>query len=246
MLAVIFTDHLAVKNPAQALTYAGISAGPGKPNEELDIIGPGINSASLESRSLWINLVPGEDWFVSATYTPAGGAAIVLPKAKCRPVPDSAAVPDNCTRVSVDVTGLPAGTGSISLTVNWVDRMRAGLAFGRNNAILICTRAWWQNKTTASQNEVLVHEAGHQVGMVSPGNAKLPDEVKTRYDNAKGHVGNHCHHGIPDGQARYDSEADFGLSDCVMYGAANAHQSFCENCAPAVIKVDLSAGWTRF
>lgn len=162
MLAVIFTDHLAVKNPAQALTYAGISAGPGKPNEELDIIGPGINSASLESRSLWINLVPGEDWFVSATYTPAGGAAIVLPKAKCRPVPDSAAVPDNCTRVSVDVTGLPAGTGR------------------------------------------------------------------------------------PDGQARYDSEADFGLSDCVMYGAANAHQSFCENCAPAVIKVDLSAGWTRF
>ena len=246
VLAVVFTDHLAVKNPSQSLTYDGITAGPGQPNEILDILGPGLTNPAVKSRSLWINLVPGEDWFVSATYQPAGGAAIALPKAKCTPVPDDAGTPDNCTSVSVDVSGLPAGTGRITLTVNWVDRMRGGLAFGADNAILICTRAWWRTKSTASQNQTLIHEAGHQVGMVSKGTGKQPDEVKTRYDDAKGHVGNHCHHGIPDGQARYDSSADHALSDCVMYGSGNGHAAFCENCSPAVTKVDLSAGWTPF
>ena len=225
VLAVVFTDHLAVKNPGQSLTYTGITAGPGQPNEVLDIVGPGLTNPALKSRSLWINLVPGEDWFVSATYKPTGGAAIALPKAKCTPVPDDAGTPDNCTSVSVDVSGLPAGTGKITLTVNWVDRMRGGLAFGADNAILICTRAWWKTKSTASQNQTLVHEAGHQVGMVSKGAGKQPDEVKTRYDSAKGHVGDHCHHGIPAGQARYDSSADRALSDCVMYGATGMRRS---------------------
>ncbi|HPU50455.1 MAG TPA: hypothetical protein PK359_02760 [Burkholderiaceae bacterium] len=246
VLAVVFTDHLAVKNPGQALTYTGLTVGPGQPDQVLDIIGPGLTNPALAPRSLWINLVPGEDWFVSATYTPTGGAVVALPKAKCTPVPDNAATPDNCTSVRVDVSGLPAGTGSITLTVNWVDRMRGGLAFGAGNAILIGTRAWWRTKSQASQNETLVHEAGHQVGMVSRGVGLQPDEVATRYDNAKGHVGNHCHHGIPAGQARYDSSADRALSDCVMYGAGNGHSAFCPSCSPAVHKVDLSAGWARF
>lgn len=35
----------------------------------------------------------------------------------------------------------------------------------------------------------IVHELGHQIGMVPDGSGKLPDRTVSFYDNPKGHVG---------------------------------------------------------
>jgi hypothetical protein len=148
--------------------------------------------------------------------------------------------------VRIDVTGLAAGRGTITLKVNWVDRMRAGLSFSGGNLICVCTRAWWQNESTADQNQVMVHELGHKVGMVADATGNLPDAVASLYDSSKGHVGNHCHFDRPAGQARYDSSDDSANSKCVMYGATNGKSAFCTNCEPAVRKLDISSGWARF
>jgi hypothetical protein len=244
VIAVIYTDHLAVKNPNQSIIKSSVDVGPGKPAVVVPIAGPGLTNPATNTRYLWRDIVPGEGWFVSAKYTPDGGGAdVVIPEAKCSALPADSSYR---SRVSVNVTELPAGTGSITLAVNWVDRMRGGLSFPGGNAVCICTRAWWANVSTDDQNQVLVHEVGHQVGMVANGTGILPDKVSTHYDSSKGHVGDHCYQGIADGQARYDSAADATASRCVMYGATNSRIAFCANCAPAVRKVDITNAIVRF
>lgn len=250
VVAIAYTDHLAVKNPNQRVIKASVQVGPGKPAVDIPIAGPGLTNPAVKDRYLWNNLVPGEGWFVSAKFLRDGGTPgtddVAIPEAQCTAVPASAAKPDMCKKVSVDVTGLPAGTGTITLEVHWVDRMRGGLSFPGGNLICICTRAWWADKTTEQQNQVMVHELGHTVGMVADGTGKLPDAVATLYTSAKGHVGNHCYNGNADGQARYDSATDSANSTCVMYGATNGKSAFCGNCAPAVRKLDICDGWSKF
>ena len=147
-----------------------------------------------------------------------------------------------CDSVDIDVSRLPAETGTIELKVNWVDRMRGGISFRGTNIVAICTKAWWQTKSETAQNQAIVHEVGHQLGMVANGSRILPDKTPNHYDNSKGHKGNHCHAGIPTGQARYDSKADKAASTCVMYGATNGKIAFCSECAKALKKVDLKNG----
>ena len=244
-VAIAYTDHLAVKNPNQKVIKSAVQVGPGKPAVAIPIAGPGLTNPAVKSRNLWKNLVPGEGWFVSAKFLKDGGTAgtddVDIPEAKC-----TAAAGDASSSVSVDVTGLPAGTGSITLEVNWVDRMRGGLSFPGGNLICICTRAWWTAKSTEAQNQTMAHELGHSVGMVADGTGKLPDAVATLYTSAKGHVGNHCYNGNPNGQARYDSATDSANSTCVMYGATNGKSAFCGNCSPAVLKLDICDGWSAF
>lgn len=250
VIAIAYTDHLAVKNPNQRLIKSGVQVGPGKPAVVIPIAGPGLtNPAEIAPRCLWKNLVPGEGWFVSAKFLKDGGVAgtddVTIPETNCTAVPISATEPDACQQVSIDVTGLVAGTGTITLEVHWVDRMRGGLSMG-NNLICVCTRAWWSSKATTSQNEVMTHETGHKIGMVADGTGKLPDKVSTYYDDAKGHVGPHCYKGNADGQARYDSASDHSNSTCVMYGATNGRSAFCDQCTVAVRKLDVCDGWSKF
>jgi Mlc titration factor MtfA (ptsG expression regulator) len=76
--------------------------------------------------------------------------------------------------MKIDVSKLPRGAGKIILTLTWVDRMRAGLPFGGSNLICVCTKAWWKNKTGAQQNEVIIHEMDHKIGMVLGRTGTLP------------------------------------------------------------------------
>jgi hypothetical protein len=124
--------------------------------------------------------------------------------------------------------------------------MRGGLSFGGGNLICVCTVAWWSKESTSGQNETMIHEMGHKVGMVVKGTGKDPDKVATWYDNSKGHVGNHCHNGLPAAQKRYDNKGDGKKATCVMYGAGNGVSAFCGNCSPAVRKQDVSGGWSAF
>ena len=239
-VAVGFTEHLAVKNSSQVLELTGVEAGPGKDPAEIPVMARGLRSGDgLRARSLWKDLVPGESWFVSATYTPdAGGAPRNIPGAKCTALPDDSA---SCRSVKVEVSDLPAGTGTLRVTVHVVDRMRGGLSFTSGNLICICTKAWWQTQEADVQSSTAIHEMGHKVGMVANGTGKLPDKVETQYD-AKGHVGSHCHFGL----AVLDTYVGVSGNKCVMFGAVGAGSptDFCEKCTPAVRKVDLSAGWT--
>src|SRR5688500_768457 len=86
VIAVIYTDHLAVKNPNQSLLTPVVTVGPRKPTVVVKIAGPSINNPAFNApRFLWKDLVPGESWFVSATYSPDdGGADVPCPAAKDR------------------------------------------------------------------------------------------------------------------------------------------------------------------
>lgn len=238
-VAVGFTEHLAVKNPGQVIELTDVVAGPGSAAVEIPVMARGLRDGDgMNSRSLWKDLVPSESWFVFATFTPsAGGLPINLAEAKCTASP---AASSNCTSVQVAVDHLAAGTGTVRVTVNVVDRMRGGLSFGAN-LICICTKAWWSAQGAGVQSSTAVHEMGHKVGMVADGTGKLPDKVATQY-TAKGHVGPHCYFDLGD-LATYG-----GVSGnmCVMFGAVGAGSptAFCEKCTPAVRKMDLSAGWT--
>lgn len=244
-VAIGYTDHLAVKTSNQALTKAAVEVGPGKPTVTIPIIGVGINDPALSNKYLWKNIVTGEDWFVSCSFLKDGGDVATdtreIVKAKCVPTEIRT---DMSRSVVITVDDIPTNeTGTLTLTVNWVDRMRGGISFG-DNLICACTRSWWQNKSEASINQVLIHEMGHKVGMTPNGTGNLPDQI-TSYYTAGGHVGSHCHNGIPT-QAMYNSSADGALASCVMYGATIAITAFCANCAPAVRKLNITDGWGTF
>lgn len=237
-LGIVFTDHLAVKNSNKTLTYRNRTVGPGTGPQNLRIMGAGLTDPTVNEHPLWRDIVPGESWFIAASYTPDGGTAVALTEAQC--VPSSAT--GYSARVNVTTSGLPAGTGTIRLTVNWVDRMRGGLSFTGTSLVAICTRAWWTDISAAEQNQTLTHELGHQFGMVPEGlTAEALDAHADQY-TASGHVGSHCHHGVA-AKANYGDDASNTASDCVIFGATNGKLAFCPLCGPQVRKVDLTKGW---
>jgi type VI secretion system secreted protein VgrG len=248
-VAIAYTAHLAVKIANHPVKKTSVRVGPGSPPVFVAIVTEDESSILPELRYLWQGLVPGDSWFVSAKFLRQGGTAadsISIPAIKCTAVPTGSGSPLRSNVVRVDVNSLPAGSGTIVLLVNIVDRMRGGFSFPGTNLVCVCTMAWWTAIDTKAQNQTIVHELGHAVGMVADGSGKLPDKTATWYDTSKGHFGNHCFYGIVANQTRYDSGADLARSRCVMYGAANGIGAFCANCAPAVCKVDLSDGWRPF
>jgi hypothetical protein len=195
---------------------------------------------------LWNDLVTGEGWFVSARYQADGSTDWVdIPEAKVSAVHRTGYAASNCNKVSVDVTGLPAGRGKIEVYVDVVDRMRAGLALGGAANICVCTIAWWNAQSNAEQVCTVIHEMGHKVQMVAEGagtSGIQPDRVATQY-SGRGHVGSHCRNGCAAGQANYATTANANASTCVMFGTVNGRSAFCGNCAPAMKKVDIGAGF---
>ncbi|MBD8528854.1 MULTISPECIES: hypothetical protein [unclassified Massilia] len=249
VVAIAYTGHLAVKRENFRVLQS-VVVGPGSAPALITIAAqPDALTLTSEPYFLWYALGPSESWFVSARFIKTGGSkadVINIPREKCTPVPSSSASPQAAYVVQIDVSALPHPTGTIELVVNIVDRMRAGISFSGGNLICVCTKAWWSTVDAKMQNEVIVHELGHKIGMAADGSGKLPDKTGSWYDDAKGHRGDHCFHGLSATQTRYDSDADLNLSKCVMYGAANGLSDFCVNCAPAVRKVDLSDGWEPF
>lgn len=240
LLRISYTDHLAVKNPNQRQRLTGVTVGPGQPAAAIGVTSAGLRPPNtVAARSLWNNLVTGESWFVSASYQPDGGGAAVPIAAAQVTAPGAG---PHLRDLLVDVTGLPAGTGTIDVFVNVVDRMRAGLAIGGAANICVCTIAWWSAQSQSEQAGTVIHEAGHKVQMVAKGTGRQPDRVATQYDDA-GHVGSHCHNGAPAGQADYGTAANEALATCVMFGTITAHNTFCGNCGPAVTKVDIGSGF---
>lgn len=243
VIAIAYTDHLAVKDANRKITKGGVETGPGK--ADVEVIIADTSKTPPENKVLWHDLVPGEGWFVSATFLPDGGTAgkdeVVIPQANCTPKSLSASNPNLWKKVKIKVSGMAEAKGTITLRVNWVNRMRGGISLGNGNIVCVCTRSWWKDKSTSDQNQVVIHEVGHQLRMVADGSGKNPDRVATQYTD-KGHKGSHCHYNLP----VKTSYSGVSGSSCVMFGATNGVSTFCPNCAPAVVKQDLSAGWTAF
>lgn len=234
-----YTDHLAVKDVNQKIPLVNVTGG-----AATSITIPVVNTLG-KKYVLWKDIVPGEDWFVECYFIKAGGTLankVNIAKEKCTPIQNTLHAVEYCDSVSVDISSLPAEAGTITLKVNWVNRMRGGLSFGGTNIVAICTKAWWKSIDNTRQNQTIIHEMGHQLGMVADGGGKLPDKTSYFYDNTKGHIGEHCHYDIAAGQDRYDSDMDRINSKCVMYGATNWKSDFCPECAKALKKVDLIAG----
>lgn len=247
-LVVGYTGHLAVKTAGRDVIWKNQEVGPGKSYVYLNIAGPGKTNPKVTPKYLWQKIVKGEGWFEDAYFQPSNGKGGYssrkekIPESLFKAIPVNAKQPDRSRQVRIDVSKLKSrGKGKIVIKLNWVDRMRAGLSFSGNNLICVCTKANWRSISASGQNDVIVHEMGHKIGMSSSG--KSTDKIKTHYYNDKGHKGNHCHHGIPSGQARYDSAADNRKSDCVMYGAMNGHSALCEHCSDAAKKTVIDAGW---
>lgn len=245
-IAIAYTDQLAVKKSNQSLLKEDVQVGPLADPVIIPIV------YGTESMSLWHDVASGEDWFVSCTFYSDelfGDSAIT--KDKCKII-ENPGYKGSYNKVEISVDHLPIGHGSIFLSVNWVDYMRAGLSFVSGPLIVVCTKSWWRKKSTQEQNEVLIHELGHKIGMVpmAPDSASGSHHYKGLnsgrylYNTSKGHVGEHCYFGCPDGQAKYNSDADAAKAKCVMYGQTKKNLSkFCPECDKSVRKLDISKGW---
>jgi hypothetical protein len=241
-VAVAYTDHLAEKLPHLRIRKKNQTVGPGRPPVRITIM------KGSEIKCLWQNIVLGEDWFISCTFIKKNGIpfkdTIHIDKIKCSPLPTN--INYQSYAVSIDVSELPASEGTITLKVNCVDSMNGGLSFNEGNIICLCTRSWWTNESNLDQNQVLIHEMGHKIGMVADGLGISPDKVISlygKYSEAPTHVGNHCHHGIPDSDSPFDDIQNLLKSKCVMYGATNNITTFCENCKMALRRIDITNGW---
>lgn len=242
-VSVAYTDHLAVKNPKKDIVLPNVKADENAKAVSIMIAGEGLMDSQIRPRALWKNLVTGEGWFVNATFTDDEGKSHDISEDKVTPVPLNSSTPDLCMEVKVDVSNFTSEKGTITLTVNWVDRMRAGLSFGGTNVICVCTKAWWRAKGASSQNDTIIHEMGHQVGLTANGEGSGLDKIDSHYDNAKGHVGNHCYYGNADGLARYNTQDVAKKAKCVMYGQTVGVSAFCPNCSTSAVKQDVTDGW---
>ena len=240
MLIVAYTDHLAVKNAGVSIkSLTGVKVGPAERKVTLPITAAGLLPPhTIKPRYLWHDIIAGETWFVEAKYHKDGGGIIDIPASRCT----HKGVGNYWHEVEVDVTGLPVGTGQVRMKVNVVDRMRAGLALGGANQTCVCTKAWWRSITDNSQKGTIIHELGHKLQMVTDGAGNKPDKTNSHY-KGKGHAGDHCHMGCSAGQSMYNNRTNSASATCVMFGTSNGKLAFCADCAPALKKVDLTAGY---
>ncbi len=246
-IAVCHIDRLAAQWPITPLIYRG-TVGPGAPDILMDLLGPDGNPAFL-----WLDIDPNDDWFLECLfeYTDATGAVkrAVVPKDRVTPIPMNNAEPSACIRVKLRVAGLlPVPTsGRIILRVKLMESAAGGVAFLGTNILGVAVRTPWELATMKYQQETLVHEIGHLLGMTPSGPEWANANDGELYDASKldggsyfySDAGNHCHYGLPASQANSSNEGA-----CVMFGGDCQSIRFCPSCAEAARKVDMSNGWT--
>ena len=228
---VTYTGHLAVEGRKQFKTIIPLSSASYIDYELRCLSGNG-------RKYLWMN-IDTQNWFNSCTLK-INGNDYYIPENKLTPLATS---PNLYSKVRVDIShlsiSLPA-IAELTLDINTVDRMRAGLSFGGSHTVALCTKAYWKNIADANQNQVLIHELGHQVGMVPNGFSKSKLN-KGAYHYAHTHVGDHCYNGCSSAENLKSSLA-LRKSECVMFGATNNKSNFCTDCGRNVKKTDLSEG----
>ena len=241
LIRIGYTDHLADKMELVVDTNNNINTN----QKDVEIT---VKDKKNTSYSLWKG-INDEDWFVGCTFIDARTKKRYnIPKEDCTPLANDGV---RYKTVKVAFSGLFQEIGNISgkveLKVNVVKGMSGGISFGNKGIIAVCTRVWWQKKPSKGMGQTLVHEIGHQVGMVPGERASSGLAQGKHHYLGLGHVGNHCHNGCDledDIDKRNNKWNDNARkkSRCVMFGSTNGKGSFCNECAIQVRKVDLSEG----
>ncbi|MCV6904285.1 MAG: type VI secretion system tip protein VgrG [Achromobacter xylosoxidans] len=249
-IVVCHVDRLASMLPVQPI-YVQASAGPGAPDKEVQFV-----SADGNVSFLWHNIEPNVDWFLECLFEytdPAAGVRRVpVARDRLTPLPYDPAEPKACHAVNIRLAGLlpiPA-TGRLILRVRLMESAAAGAAFYDTNLLCVAALSPFEPVTMNYQQETLVHEIGHLIGMVPSGPEWAqahPDEAdmdSSKLDKGPffySQFGNHCHFGLPASQA---DPSHTGA--CVMFGGDCQSIRYCVHCAKAVRKVDMSNGWPSF
>jgi type VI secretion system secreted protein VgrG len=257
VMAIGYTSHQGIKKPNVPIMIENVTIGVGASDivMPIDIKIPDPTDPTRLRKitipySLWKNM-DTTDWFIQAGFqNTTTGALTPIPKSNITPITLIGHATDNCRSLNVKVSNLSTTTqiGKIIVRVNVVKGFTGGLSYPNTNVLCVCTKSWWVKKTDIKQNQILIHELGHSIGMVSDGGGVKPDKVSTHYgdsralrsDSSRGHRGPHCYFGL---SATLSSYHGVRGSSCVMFGATNGLSSFCINCAPAVKKMDLTKGW---
>lgn len=249
-IAVCHVDRLASMLPVQPI-YVQATAGPGAGNKEVQFV-----SADGYVSFLWHHIDPNVDWFVECLFEytdPAAGVRrAVIPKDRLTPMPYDPARPKACHAVDIRMAGLlPVTTsGKIILRVRLMESAAAGVAFYNTNMLGVAALSPWEPVTMDYQQQTLVHEIGHLIGMTPSGpewvqaNPDESDMDSSKLDKGPhfySESGNHCHYGLPASQANPSH-----TGSCVMFGGDCLSIRFCVNCSKAVRKVDMSNGWPSF
>ncbi len=228
---ITYTGHLAVKENREFRTLIPINS--------LSYIEYELKTASDESsKPLWMN-IDTDSWFNDCALR-INGTIYRIPESKIIPLEIK---PNYYSKIKIDISDLPIqfpATAELLLDVKIINRMRAGLSFGGTHTVALCTKAYWNTFGELNQNQVLIHELGHQVGMVPNGSIKSKLNKGTYY-YAHTHVGDHCYKGCSSTEALKSSSA-IRKSECVMFGATNNKSSFCTDCGRNVKRADLSGG----
>lgn len=249
-IVVCHVDRLASMLPVQPI-YVQASAGPGAPDKEVQFV-----SADGNVSFLWHNIEPNVDWFLECLFEytdPAAGVRRVpVARDRLTPLPYDPAEPKACHAINIRLAGLlpiPA-TGRLILRVRLMESAAAGAAFYDTNLLCVAALSPFEPVTMNYQQETLVHEIGHLIGMVPSGPEWAqahPDEAdmdSSKLDKGPffySQFGNHCHFGLPASQA---DPSHTGA--CVMFGGDCQSIRYCVHCAKAVRKVDMSNGWPSF
>jgi hypothetical protein len=180
------------------------------------------------------------------------GEPVDITKDRCTPLaPTAEPEADYHSRVRVELADLveDATIGELRLTYQKLGYFRGGTSIKGKCLTAISTRRREEVKNTGVQNQVMIHELGHQTRMVptlapdasDPLAASDLDRHATSYEQ-RGHQGPHCHAGV----VLAASFRGVDGATCTMFGATSAPSAFCPSCATALKKQDLSAGYPRF
>jgi hypothetical protein len=146
-------------------------------------------------------------------------------------------------KITVNTVNFPAGdTGDLLASVNVAEGFQGGWSFNNQNVIVIGTRGWRDVKfQPAEMKAIVVHEAGHKIGMVPNGNdGPMGLEEQSTLDKS--------------GAAGHDTAADkchCNDTGCTMWWTTQYQKDeYCAVCAKSVRRTQLDPaylpGFTRF
>lgn len=237
-IVIAYTEHLAVKGVNKPKKTIKVTKKSPKVKVSLE------KKANNENYRLWYKVAGNNDtnnWFVGCWFKRTGSAASVsIDAAQCTAKPPGKVEVDLSSVFSPTDADNTSVTGELMLRILHIERMRGGFADSDgSNITTACTRYEWSDYR--EQNKIMVHEAGHQFKMVVDNtvDGSLPDKPANHY-TGRGHKGDHCHTGLS--LKTLYALGDEASAGCVMFGAVSNKIEFCEDCAKAIKKVDLSGG----
>jgi hypothetical protein len=220
---------------------------------------------------LWINVDETKDWLEQAQIevVDANGRSVwqgQVPPAAITPMGSDDA---GYTGITIEARKIvmPQMTGCTLHVKVRAKVIKGGIngfssgAQGNGSLIAVCTRHAYKARQPGELAQTLVHELGHKINLVPPGDRTMADpkgftwggRASGRYLDAvpaqyfgRGHQGSHCHTGYT---PTNETEPMTGKSGtCVMFGENGISRTgrFCGDCTTRLRKIDVSEGWAAF